>query len=168
LPFDNFTLYTCAVLGDHAYRREGRASTAEVWEYVGLGVVLLVLLAVSVANLTESRFWQTDDRPHAPWCRPGEVPRFQFGFADIARAIGTEAGSPTECEHGDDSSGNTLQATTTGVAIYYWCTNTSTFNRGQDHWMLTPAGVEHWTGSEQWPRPLPIVRAPDLRQLCPT
>jgi hypothetical protein len=169
LLLDNATLYTFAVLGDHAYRRNGRAGTAEVWEYVGFGVVLLVLLAISVVNLAETRFWQTDARVHAPWCKPGEEPRFQFGFADMASAIGTEVvGSPIECEHGEDSSSNTLQATTTGVAVYYWCTNTPTFNRGQDHWMLTPTGVERWTGSDALPRPLPNVHAPDLRQLCPT
>jgi hypothetical protein len=138
-----------------------------VWETVGLGVVLVVLLAISAANLTVSDFWRADAPLHAPWCRVGEVPSFQLGFADVAQVIGNVMGAPTECEHGEDSSGNTLQATTTGLAVYYWCTNTPSFTRGQEHWMLTPEGVEHWMGDADPPRPLRIIRTPDLRHLCP-
>jgi len=56
-------------------------------------------------------------------------------------------GVPIECEHGDDSSSNTLQTTTTGIALYFWCTNTPSFTRGQEHWMLTRDGETAQTAS---------------------
>jgi hypothetical protein len=98
----------------------------------------------------------------------GDVPTFRFGFSSLAQAIGSTMGVPIECEHGEDASDNTFQATTTGLAVYNWCTNTPSFTRGEEHWMLTPQGVEHWMGDANSPRPLPIARAPDLRHLCPT
>ncbi len=155
------------MLGGPARNRNKRAGSVDAWETVGLGIVLVVLLAISSANLTAGHFWEPAAPLHAPWCGVGEVPTFQFGFGDVAQAIGNVMGVPTECEHGEDSSDNTLQATTTGVAVYYWCTNTPSFTRGQEHWMLTPEGVEHWTGDANSPRPLPVIRAPDLRHLCP-
>jgi hypothetical protein len=104
----------------------------------------------------------------APWCLPGQEPGFAFGFAALAQQLGSTMGEPIECEHGEGGSSNTAQATTTGIALYDWCTNTPRFERGQDHWMLTPGGIEHWSGSSDPPDPLPIVRAPDLRNLCPS
>jgi len=123
-------------------------------------------MASSAASVAASQFWRPDALHQAPWCPVGEVPAFHFGFSSLAQSLGNEMGAPLECEHGDDSSENTLQATTTGIAVYYWCTNTPSFTRGQDHWVLTPQGVEHWTGDANPPRALPVVRPPDLRHLC--
>ena len=77
-------------------------------------------------------------------------------------------GQAVECEHGDDATGNDLQVTTMGVAVYSWCTNTSSFISadGGDHWALVPSGLTHWTSNETGPG-LPIVREPDLRHPCP-
>jgi hypothetical protein len=144
-----------------------RASAVDVWEAVSLGIVLVFLLVVTAANLAVGRFWEPDARLHEPWCPAGQAPTFQFGFGALAQAIGDVMGDPVECEHGEDASVNTLQATTTGIALYYWCTNTPSFTRGQEHWILTAEGVEHWTGEADPPRPLPVVRAPDLRRPCP-
>ena len=93
---------------------------------------------------------------------------FRFGFAELAQQIGAAMGTPVECEHGDDASENTSQKTTTGVAVYEWCTNTPGFASGDQHWMLTPQGLEHWTGAIEEPALMPVVRAPDLRHLCLT
>jgi len=100
----------------------------------------------------------------APWCLPQQAPAFQFGFADLSQALGPTMGRATECEHGDGSV--VYQQTTAGLAVYDWCTNTSTFNAGQDHWTLMSNGLEHWTDRDP-PPDLPIVQAPDLRQPCP-
>ena len=156
-----------AVLGKQAYNSHGRVSAVDVWETMVIGAVVVVLLAISAASLTASHFWEPDAPLHAPWCPAEEVPTFRLGFSSLARGVGDVMGVPIECEHGENSSDNTLQATTTGVAVYDWCTNTPSFTRGQEHWMLTPEGVEHWTGNANSARQLPIVRAPDLRHLCP-
>jgi hypothetical protein len=157
------------VLVGHSNKRNVQASsTVGVWGTVVLGVVVVVLLVISAANLAVSDFWKPDAPLHAPWCRVGEVPTFKLGFGEVAAALGDVVGVPTECEHGEDASDNTFQATTTGLAVYHWCTNTPGFTRGQEHWMLTAEGVEHWMGDAEPLRPLRIVRAPDLRHLCPT
>jgi hypothetical protein len=155
------------VLRNHGCDPNMRASAVNMCEAVGLGIVLVFLLAVTAANLTAGHFWEPHARLHESWCPAGEAPTFQFGFGALAQAIGDVMGVPIECEHGDDSSANTLQTTTAGIALYFWCTNTPSFTRGQEHWMLTRDGVEHWTGGADPPRPLPVVRAADLRHPCP-
>jgi hypothetical protein len=147
--------------------RDEGAGTAGLSDGLALGIVLGILLLISFANPPASEFWKSDAPPHAPWCAVGEIPAFQFGFGDLAQAIGSPMGVPTECEHGEGSSSDTRQATTTGVAEYSWCTNTPGFSRGQEHWLLTQDGLEHWTGSADPPLAQPIVRTPDLRHLCP-
>lgn len=77
-------------------------------------------------------------------------------------------GQPVECEHGDAATGNDLQRTSTGLAVYTWCTNTSSFisKDGENQWALLPGGLTHWTSGDAPPDP-PIVRDPDLRHPCP-
>jgi hypothetical protein len=145
-----------------------RLTEARFWDASLLGGVLVALLAITGWNLLVSPALKPGTPQAAPWCLAGQVPSFQFGFGALAQQIGTAMGSPTECEHGDDSSENTLQATTTGLAVYDWCTNTPGFTSGPDHWILTPQGMEHWTDDSSAPAPMPVVRASDLRHLCLT
>jgi hypothetical protein len=130
-----------------------------------LGLVLAGLVGVSLVSVATSSIWKPNT-PSTGWCLVGQTPSFQFGFAELRQAIGDPMGQPTECEHGDPVSDNTRQQTSTGVAVYYWCTNTPTFSREQDHWRLAPSGLEHWTDQGVAPQPLPIVRPPDLRHPC--
>ena len=136
-------------------------------ESFGLGLAMLALLGVTAVGLSRSQFWKPDLQPHAPWCHVGEGPTYHFGFAALSEALGPTMGDPIECEHGDESTVNTLQKTTTGLAFYYGCTNAPTFSRGDEHWMLTPEGMDHWTGDATPPRALPLVRGRDLRHPCP-
>ena len=133
-----------------------------------LTFVLLALLGISAANVLTSPAVKPGAPPQAPWCPDGETPTFQFGFGALAQQVGAAIGTPVECEHGDDADDNIVQATTTGEAVYDWCTNTPEFTSGQEHWMLTPRGLVHWLGDTGAPAPQPVVRAPDLRQLCLT
>jgi hypothetical protein len=94
------------------------------------------------------------------------TPAFQFGFAELARRLGSLIGEPTECERGDDSTRDTRQQTTTGIAVYHWCTNTPTFTRGREVWMLIAGGVQYWTGEGDRPAAQPVVRVPDFRHPC--
>jgi hypothetical protein len=131
-----------------------------------LGALLLGLLVIMGISLSKGTHWRSGAPPRAAWCLAGQSPEFQFGFAELARHLGEVMGEPTECEHGDEWTSDTRQETTTGVAVYRWCTNTPTFTRGQEHWMLTARGVEHWTGEGPPPSPPPRVRVPELRQPC--
>ena len=155
------------MLGTQAYRMSPRVADGH-WDSAIIGAVLVLLLAISSASLVASQVLKPGAPATAPWCAPGQLPRFEFGFNALAQQIGSTMGAPIDCEHGDDSSENTLQTTTTGLAVYDWCTNTPGFSSGQEHWVLTPQGVMHWTGDAGAPGPFPVVRAPDLRHLCLT
>jgi len=134
---------------------------------VVLALACVALLAASLVSLPPQQLWAVAGARRSPWCLPGQSPSFQFGFAALAQVTNGAMGAPTECEHGtDQSSGDTEQATTTGVAMYSWCTNTPSFTRGDEHWMLTADGLEHWIGGPESPRRLDIVRSPDLRHSC--
>jgi len=134
---------------------------------LALGFLLAALLSVTAFSVLTSPVWHPGAPPTPPWCLAAETPAFRFGFAALSSALGDIMGQPKDCEHGDDGiSADTWQETTTGVAWYHWCSNTPTFNRGLEHWMLTPNGLEYWVGSGIPPRSLPVVRVPDLREPC--
>jgi hypothetical protein len=82
----------------------------------------------------------------APFCHAGETPHFSFGLADLKAALGNTMGEPTECEHPNSSNGDTLQQTTTGMAVYRQSANSPEFTDGWNHWALEPAGVVAWSG----------------------
>jgi hypothetical protein len=97
----------------------------------------------------------------APYCQPGEVPAFRFGFAALKLQLGTGMGDPIECEH-DVGGGNTWMKTTTGLAYYQSSTNTPnvivTISRQTYRWALAPSGVAFWQGnSADPPETAPIV-----------
>jgi hypothetical protein len=133
---------------------------------LALGLLVIALLGVTAIGLAAGPTWQPGTPVRAPWCQNGQIPRFEFGFGALARHLGDVMGEPTECEHGEAWTTDTRQETTTGVAVYRWCTNTPTFTRGQEHWMMTSNGVEHWTDGGPPPAVQPVVREPNLRQPC--
>jgi len=134
-------------------------------DVLALGSALLVCAAITLASLVGGAHANPLGPPTAPWCLPDQSPAFAFGFADLANNLGGVMGQAVECEHGAFSEGDTLQQTTTGTARYHWCTNTSTFTRGSEHWTLLATGVVHWTDGEPAPE-APVVRARDLRVPC--
>jgi ABC-type Fe3+-hydroxamate transport system substrate-binding protein len=44
-----------------------------------------------------------------PYCAPGQMPAFSFGFAIVSETLGTSMGEPTECAHAEVASGDTYQ-----------------------------------------------------------
>ena len=60
-------------------------------------------------------------------------------------------GAPLECEHSNSENGDTLQLTTTGLAIYVASTNTPEFTDGWNHWALTGQVIVAWSGTETTP-----------------
>jgi hypothetical protein len=155
-----------AQLQPNANRRAVRTSTTARARPSWTCGVLVALLGVTAVSIATSPIWQPGAPPEAPWCLPGQTPAFSFGFAELSQQLGS-MGQPTECEHGDGATDETVQETTTGLAVYRWCTNTPTFSRGHEHWMLMPGGAAYWTAQDIPPRPPPIVRMPDLRHPCP-
>ena len=156
-----------AELRPSASRRAIRTSAWQIRDGLALAVVLVALLGVTAVSIATSPIWQPGALPAARWCLPGQTPVFSFGFAELSQQLGTIMGQPTDCEHHDGPTDDIVQETTTGLALYRWCTNTPTFSRGQEHWMLMPGGAVYWTGPDIPPRPPPIVRTPDLRHPCP-
>jgi hypothetical protein len=137
-----------------------------VADEVVLLLILLPLLSIALLGLRAGDVWDPRAPTLAPFCTLGQTPRFQFGFADIAAQLGDIVGQPIDCEHGDAWTPNTIQATTTGLALYDPCTNTPSFVRGVERWSLTPTGLQYWSGQGTPPPSRPIVRSPDLRDAC--
>jgi len=50
-------------------------------------------------GLTQEGFLATPTALPAPYCPPGEAPRFVLGFAELKRELGDVMGEPVECEH---------------------------------------------------------------------
>lgn len=85
----------------------------------------------------------------APFCDAGQTSAFILGFADLKAALGAVMGDPVECEHANSANGDTLQQTSTGLAIYRQSTNTPEFTDGWNHWALMPQGLVAWSGTDQ-------------------
>jgi hypothetical protein len=87
----------------------------------------------------------------APFCAPGQSPAFVLGFADLKVALGSVMGDPVECEHPNSANGDTLQQTSTGLAVYRQASNAAEFTDGWNHWALSGQGVIAWSGSDAPP-----------------
>ncbi len=83
----------------------------------------------------------------APYCQPGQAPRFVLGFAELKEQLGATMGEPLECEHADPQTGDVSQRTSTGMAFYDAVSGTRTFTAGYRHWSLTADGLSYWDGS---------------------
>src|SRR5262245_36535549 len=88
-------------------------------------LVLACMLTVGALSQGGGQMWGV---PVRPFCEPGESPTFVFGFRALSEELGAVMGRPLECEHGDPMTGNTVQKTSTGQAVYYVCTNTPVFS----------------------------------------
>jgi hypothetical protein len=100
-----------------------------------------MLLALAASPLAASA-------QSAAFCAPNQSPSFTFGFADLKSALGYIMGDPIECEHPNSANGDTLQQTTTGLAVYRSATNSPEFTDGWNHWALAPQGVIAWSGAD--------------------
>jgi hypothetical protein len=82
------------------------------------------------------------------FCPPGVAPDFASGFATLKLTLGDSMGAALSCEFGDpQGTGDVLQETTSGLALYRMSTNTPTFTDGWNHWGLTADGVVYWIGA---------------------
>ncbi len=85
----------------------------------------------------------------APNCPPGEPARFVLGFAELKRDVGDAMGDPMECEHVNPDNGDSLQQTTTGLAVFRKRDGLVAFTDGWHHWARTSSGIVTWTGDQE-------------------
>ncbi len=84
----------------------------------------------------------------APHCDAGQSPRFAARFALLAAQTGEVMGEPLSCPYADPGgSGDTLQDTSTGLAVWRHAINVPTFTDGWTHWALINIGLARWTGT---------------------
>jgi hypothetical protein len=116
------------------------------------------LLAVATALLGLLTLSGTDVAIGEAGCPDPANPELAPALSSLRQAIGPAMGSPAECPR-VDAHGNTLQVTTTGLAIYR-PDGASIFASGEQHWSLTVNGLQTWTGN--WHNGLypPVVPAP--------
>ncbi|MFN8636729.1 MAG: hypothetical protein U0893_23005 [Chloroflexota bacterium] len=98
---------------------------------------------LSWAAMTDAQAVTT---PLAPFCEGAATPAFEGQLALLKARLAATMGEPAECAHLDASSGDTVQATTTGLAYVRTATSTPTFTDGAHRWALTPAGLVTWDG----------------------
>jgi hypothetical protein len=91
----------------------------------------------------------------APYCRPGEAPRFVLGFASLKTMLGDVMGQPIECEHANPDNGDSLQLTTTGLAVYRKAGGALQFTDGWQHWDLAGGRIVTWEGDSAPPTAAP-------------
>ncbi|MBI4494162.1 MAG: hypothetical protein HY690_15345 [Chloroflexi bacterium] len=116
-------------------------------------VLVALLLATATPIATAQSF---------PFCPPGQVPVFVFGFKALSDALGETMGDPLECEHAEPGTGDAHQQTSKGLSFYRKSTNTPTFTNGWEHWALTAEGMVYWTGTSIDPPGVVVPRAAPL------
>ena len=122
---------------------------------------LLLALALSAAALGGAL--PVSAQSSAGFCGVGQAPHFAFGLAALKGVLGDVMGDPLECEHPNSGNGDTLQQTTTGLAMYRQSTNSPEFTDGWNHWALAADGLLAWAGDEAAPagfEPAPVAQAP--------
>jgi hypothetical protein len=77
------------------------------------------------------------------------VPRFALGFAELKRQVGAPMGDPVECEHTNPDNGDSLQRTSTGLAVFRKRDGQVSFTDGWRHWAITPRGLVTWEGEAE-------------------
>ncbi|HET6315761.1 MAG TPA: hypothetical protein VFG86_04840 [Chloroflexota bacterium] len=84
-------------------------------------------------------------------CSPSQ-PIFVLGMADLKQQLGDVMGVPLECEHPAGTAGDSVQQTSTGLAVYSKGTNSVTFTDGWRHWALDATGdLISWEGTQADP-----------------
>jgi hypothetical protein len=80
-----------------------------------------------------------------PGCPSEATPTWAASFANLREHLGEVMGSPVACAS-TDAEGDTIQLTTTGIAISH-PSGMAVFASGDEHWALTADGLERWTGN---------------------
>jgi hypothetical protein len=103
-----------------------------------------------------------DAADSAPFCDADQTPDWLPALVPLRDQLGDSMGDPVECPHPAGNSDDTLQQTTTGLAILRATTGAPTFTDGTTRWALIASEVVSWTGASLDPprRELPCARLP--------
>jgi hypothetical protein len=82
----------------------------------------------------------------SPFCETEGQPTLDERLADLKTQIGAAMGDPAECSHADPTSGDTLQTTSTGLAILRAASGVPTFTDGGHRWGLVDGTLVAWEG----------------------
>ncbi len=80
-------------------------------------------------------------------CTTTQPVTFADEFASLSQAIGDNIGQPLECAHADPATGDVLQTTSTGLAVYRVGSHVAMFTDGYRHWALGRQGLVTWEGN---------------------
>jgi hypothetical protein len=139
----------------------GFSSTPE-HPLVGSEVPQVDTTPIAAASTASSEHSAT---PTRAYCPPGQAPSFVLGFGQLKQRLGATMGDPLECEHVNAANGDTLQQTTTGLAVYRPSSGELQFTDGWRHWALGSSGIVAWAGTDQPPAaPSPTPLASQIDQ----
>jgi hypothetical protein len=105
-------------------------------------IVLLLLCASSISSRA-----LTVEADGAPYCAPDRPLDWQPVLAPLSQQLGDAIGQPLECAHPAGDSDDTIQQTTTGLAIVRATTGAPTFTDGTTRWALIGSNLVTWTDS---------------------
>lgn len=120
-----------------------------------------VMLVVGIVG-SWSVVHAADEAEPAPYCDVDQAAEWLPALVPLSEQLGDVMGDPVECPHPAGNNDDTLQQTTTGLAILRAMTGAPTFTDGTTHWALTVSGLVSWTGDSLDPprRELPCARLP--------
>lgn len=124
----------------------------------GLLAILCTLALLPASSVQAQSF---------PYCEPGQRPEFRLGFAELKAKLGIKMGQPLECEHEDPTSGDMVQRTTLGLAVYRKATSIPAFTNGYRGYALTPQGIVTWEGPAVDPPGVEVAAPPPSSPLKP-
>jgi hypothetical protein len=81
-----------------------------------------------------------------PVCATKLPETFADEFNSLSQAIGDTMGQPLDCPHADAATGDVLQPTSTGLAVYRARSHVAIFTDGYRHWALGRHGLVTWEG----------------------
>jgi hypothetical protein len=97
----------------------------------------------------------------APYCLPGKTAEFVLGFANLKEQLGDAMGEPLECEHTNPENGDSLQATSTGLAVFHQQSGLLMFTDGWRTWAMLPEGMVSWTADQDPPAAVARLLSPE-------
>jgi hypothetical protein len=86
-----------------------------------------------------------------PACMSGQAPALSPEFEQLRQAVGELMGEPRECVHADGATGDRLQVTSTGLAVYRPSLGQAMFTDGYRHWAIDQRGLIYWEGDSNTP-----------------
>jgi hypothetical protein len=117
-------------------------------------VIALLLLSSRTSGLAHA--------DAAPFCDQDKAVEWLPALVPLTEQLGETMGDPIECAHPAGDSDDTLQQTSTGLALLRATTGAPTFTDGTNHWALIASGLVTWTGASLDPprREVPCARQP--------